>query len=162
MHSPVEARFWSKVDVRGDEDCWLWTASVINGYGNFSLPKEAGKRRNVRAHRWAFSHYVGEIPTGWYVCHRCDTPRCVNPRHLFAGTQTDNLKDASRKGRLRGWMAPGELNKRSKLTNDEVKNIRYLSSEGFTGASIQLLYPQVGRTCIYRIINGTRRSVEAG
>jgi hypothetical protein len=87
-------RFWEKVDKSGD--CWLWTASLSgNGYGHISV--SLGKFR--AAHRVAWEMENGPIPAGMYLCHRCDTPRCVRPSHMFVGTPSDNMKDCAAKGR---------------------------------------------------------------
>lgn len=75
--------------------CWLWTANIgRNGYGQIQI-----KRRPVPAHRAAWELFKGPIPKGMHVCHRCDTPACVNPDHLFLGTMSDNIKDSYAKGR---------------------------------------------------------------
>ncbi len=75
-------------------DCWIWTASVRRGYGQVKR-----NEKNAFAHRAAYEHYVGEIPKGLCVLHRCDNTLCVNPQHLFLGSQQDNVKDMMRKGR---------------------------------------------------------------
>ena len=89
----VEERFLSKIEKTAG--CWLWRGGCSgNGYGSFW----AGK--NVPAHRFAYEMFRGPIPSRMWVCHTCDTPLCVNPEHFFLGTSSDNLLDASRKGRL--------------------------------------------------------------
>lgn len=96
---PTETRFWEKVDRRTDDDCWLWTAGVDQrGYGKFwdGTYRDTGRPRMVRAHQWAYRHFVG--PTdGLSVMHRCGTPGCVNFLHcLVLGTKADNNRDRAR------------------------------------------------------------------
>lgn len=99
-------RFWSKVDCSGGPDsCWLFCGDVrADGYGQISLPRDAS--RKVKAHRLSWELANGAIPAGFLVLHRCDVPRCVNPRHLFIGTAADNMADMSAKGRVRGAAVP--------------------------------------------------------
>lgn len=82
-----------------ESGCWIWLGSVDkNGYGILSFYAE-GKRTHVRAHRASFTAFNGQIPEGFFVCHKCDVPGCVNPHHLFAGTALDNTRDMIAKGR---------------------------------------------------------------
>lgn len=93
----IEDRFWPYVEKT--DGCWLWTGRKNrDGYGYVSIDSKP-----VGAHRIAYSLNVGAIPDGLFVLHRCDTPPCVNPSHLFLGTNTDNMRDASGKGRLVGF-----------------------------------------------------------
>lgn len=88
-------RFWEK--VQKSDGCWLWTgAKNSRGYGVFTV-----MRRAFKAHRWSYAQSKGAIAEKMDVCHTCDTPLCVRPDHLFAGTRRENMQDASRKGRLK-------------------------------------------------------------
>ena len=81
--------------VKKSDGCWLWTGAIsIYGYARFL---HGGKNRF--AHRVAYTLFVGPIPDGMSVCHKCDTPRCINPDHLFLGTLADNMMDCVSKGR---------------------------------------------------------------
>lgn len=90
---PAAERFWPRVDKSGD--CWMWTGGTDHrGYGNFFL-----NGRAVKAHRAAWILTFGPIAKSQVLCHRCDIPLCVNPAHLFLGTQKDNIADMFKKGR---------------------------------------------------------------
>jgi hypothetical protein len=91
----IKDRFWSKVAIKGADECWEWKASRYpGGYGKFSI-----KDRYQQAHRLAWRLSNGEIPSGQNILHKCDNPPCVNPNHLFLGTQTDNMHDMMAKNR---------------------------------------------------------------
>jgi hypothetical protein len=90
-------RFWANVDKRGPDECWEWMASrKPTGYGQFMV---SGKMKRVHRYSWEL-HTGAPPPADMSLCHRCDNPPCVNPAHLFVGTQKDNIQDALRKGRL--------------------------------------------------------------
>jgi HNH endonuclease len=99
----IADRFWKKVEK--SDGCWLWIGTLHSkGYGwmKFTLSRStAGKKRKfvVRAHRLSWLLHFGEIPAGLGVLHACDKRRCVNPAHLFLGTDKDNWEDAKAKGR---------------------------------------------------------------
>jgi hypothetical protein len=102
--------------------CWRWTGYThIRGYGIVSL---RGKLQ--KAHRLFYEYFVGSIPDGMVICHHCDRPCCVNPAHLFCGTQRDNIMDCIAKGRARrGCEQRGARNNQAKLTDEHVRKIRY-------------------------------------
>lgn len=129
----LEDRFWSK--VRKGPDCWEWLAargknpSGSLGYGQFSIGSRVDKDRRMHAaHRVAWSITNGEIPVGLNVLHRCDNQACVNPEHLFLGTQRDNVSDMIAKGRKRP--AVGDRHGSAKLTEDQVRKIRQEYTRG--------------------------------
>ncbi|WP_292502878.1 HNH endonuclease [Mesorhizobium sp.] len=136
--SPITvARFWSKVTVTPiNEQCWQWNGAVNgNGYGNFRIPEYG--RGTVPAHRVAYMLCVGSMPAdGLVVRHNCDNPLCVNPNHLEAGTQADNMDDMTKRGRRVGRGLAGESNGSAKLTASEVATIRNLISDGSTNVAI--------------------------
>ena len=110
----LEDRFWSKVNK--NKSCWEWIgAKFSSGYG---VIRVSGKSK--RSHRVSYELNVGPIPEGMSVLHKCDNPVCVNPVHLFVGTQQDNMKDRGDKGRT----AKGEDSGVSKLTRKQVDKIR--------------------------------------
>lgn len=111
-------RFYSKVEKT--DGCWLWVgARGGNGYGVFAVGGDL-----VKAHRFAYLLERGPIRAGLRVLHRCDVRRCVNPDHLFLGTQSDNLRDMVAKGRHRPNPRRGERHHGARLTTADVIAIR--------------------------------------
>ncbi len=106
------ARFWSKVAVGSDFQCWEWQGECgDSGHGRFNKKK---------AHKIAFALIFGPVPAGKIVRHRCDNPPCCNPRHLQLGTQADNMADMVERGRS----ARGIAHAKAKLSAEQVAYIR--------------------------------------
>ena len=116
---PLAERFWEKVDVRSQDACWKWLASTKQG-GYGKIMGDDG--RFYLAHRVAYELLIGVIPPGLLLCHRCDNSGCVNPAHMFIGTQADNLKDMRAKGL--GNPPCGTRHPRARLTEQLVTQIR--------------------------------------
>jgi HNH endonuclease len=130
----IEDHFWSKVIVRG-YGCWGWCGSLhSDGYGLIGIKRRAeGYRKNFYAHRVSWKMFRGPIPKGLFVLHKCDNPPCTNPKHLFLGTNKDNMIDCSRKGRQNGKAKsnPGMKNGMAKLTDDIVRDVLYSNEPNF-------------------------------
>jgi len=135
MDEEAKARFMSKVDIGGPDDCWLWTGTLDkDGYGVMGVGD-----RKLRAHRLSWAIHNGPIPLSMCVLHRCDVPGCVNPAHLFLGTQADNMRDMTIKGRSRLVQHPapsGEGHPCAKLTEAQVLAIRAECANGATQTSL--------------------------
>lgn len=109
-------RFWKYVNKKSDDECWEWGLSTDkDGYGRIGV-----KNKSYLAHRVSRFIHNGEIPEGLLVCHTCDNPACVNPHHLFVGTNKDNMDDRDKKGRG----LQGTKNGRHKLTEEQVISVR--------------------------------------
>lgn len=115
MDDDLIKRFRSKYIIVPEAGCWLWEgACTPEGYGTLSF-----KNKTVSAHRLSYAIH-NEHPGEMCVCHRCDTPMCVNPNHLFLGTHKDNARDKIKKGR--GCI--GEDHGSAKLSVREVRAIK--------------------------------------
>ena len=128
--------------------CTLWMGCVDkNGYGRLTVNFE-----DCKAHRLAYQEHIGPIPRGMVVCHKCDTPGCINPHHLFLGTHADNIADRDAKGRH--VPTYGELNSSAKLDPAKVKAIR-----AFKGSQRQIA--EMFGVCQQTISNIKRRKIWA-
>lgn len=120
----IQFRFWKHVEKRGEDECWEWVGAKKNtksGYGSL-WDNEAKKSRLV--HRVSYEIAHGEIPAGKVVMHKCDNPKCVNPKHLMVGTGKQNVEDRARKGRSARNIFFGEQNPKSKITLEQAKFIK--------------------------------------
>ena len=141
-HPPIRVDvFWSRVDVGGDDECWLWTgAHNQNGYGRFRANGTV-----ALSHRVAYEIEYGPIPDGLVVRHACDTKACCNPQHLIVGTNHDNMRDAIDRGLLSA--------QKLKANWEMVDDIRRRASSGETARQISVGHV-LSRSQIYYIITG--------
>lgn len=120
--------FWNRVNKT--KTCWLWTGGKsAEGYGAVCI----GGRKSLLAHRFSWELVNSKIPKGKLICHKCDNPPCVNPKHLFLGDYSTNRLDMLKKGR---WPLCGEKHPRGKLKESQVISIRNLIKEGLTSRVI--------------------------
>lgn len=124
-------RFWKHVTATNG--CWIWNGALDkNGYGKIG----SFEGRDIRATHASWLLHRGEIPDGMRLCHQCDNPPCVNPDHLFLGTDAANHDDSAKKGRR----SRGERHHKAKLTADDVVLIRLKLSEHIPQRSIAREY----------------------
>lgn len=142
-------RFVEKVNKT--ESCWLWTGGTyVKGYGNFWNGEKL-----VSAHRFSFEYFNCPIPKGMCVCHKCDNVACVNPSHLWLGTQKQNLQDMYKKKRNRplNTYTSGSKHFGAKLSDIDVKTIRDVYKTGrFSHRELARKF-HVDRTTIGNILN---------
>ena len=152
MSKPMQItkeRIEAKVERIPEAGWWIWMgSSQVRGYGEI-----ISNNRKYLAHRASYEAFVGQIPKGMYVCHACDNVACVNPNHLFLGTQKQNLQDMKTKGRS----TRGEKNAMSKLTENDVRTIKkfFFTKEDVADKEIAKLY-NVCRQTINSIRNGRK------
>lgn len=145
----VEDRFWPKVDKRGEDECWPWLGGKDrDAYGTFFLRLDNNKYRGEGAHRVSYRLAYGDFDANLHVLHRCDNPPCVNPKHLFLGTNLDNIIDRNAKGRRRINWPRGDAHGGRKVCEADVREMRRAWSAGEK--------KQVELAAIYKI---TRRQV---
>lgn len=152
--SDLRDRILSKVIV-DENGCWNWTGSKNSeGYGNIGVgSRKDGTRKTLKAHRASYSVFVGEIPLGRDICHKCDNPSCVNPSHLFPGTEKENVADMDAKGR-RGFVL-SENHPKAKLTENDVMEARTLRKQGFSYYRLAKMYGVYRETMRQAVIGKT-------
>lgn len=142
--------FWSYVYIKDDDECWEWQAGTQGRYGLFH---DNGK---IGAHVFSFKiANPGIVLSGLHICHTCDNPLCVNPRHLFAGTAQDNANDKVKKGRsarLRGESSP-----HCKLSDEQISMIHELLSAGYKQQEIANRF-NISRSYVSNLKCNWRRS----
>lgn len=145
----IQQRFWEKVDIRGPDECWPWIAAVSkNGYGAFGF-----EGRVDGAHRVSFILTNGPISSGIMICHSCDNTVCCNPRHLWPGTQSQNMIDCSVKDRLSRTGLKQEKNPAAKLSMDKARRIRMLREAGLSLTRLSKEF-DVSKSTIISLLRG--------
>ena len=149
------------------DGCWIWTGKIgKNGYGSFAHIIN-GHKKFVLAHRMSYETFIGEIPKGLNVCHKCDNRKCVNPDHLWIGSQEENIHDAEKKGRMKrttGYkhteenkarfkLRRGEKAHKVKLKEKQVIRIKKMLKSNLTIREISEKF-NVSATCISSIKQG--------
>lgn len=147
--TPLMDRFWAK--VRKTDTCWLWTGCTRYGYGLIGSGGTFG--RMVLTHRLSWELHRGPIEDGLFVLHKCDIRACVNPDHLFLGTQDDNIKDMDSKARRRTVSPRGDKNPRAKLTEAQATEIIALSKQGTSERKLAERF-RVSRAAIRFVLSG--------
>lgn len=146
-------RFWAKVDKNGPipehrpelGNCWIWTGTLdTHGYG--VIGRGSGGAGLERAPRAAWMMLVGKIPNKFGALHKCDNPRCVRVSHIWTGNQFHNMSDCSFKNRMNTPNRVGENNGRSRLTCEQVDNIR-------------TLYPSLTKSQLSRLFRVTKTNI---
>ena len=131
-----------------DNGCWLYKNSSSGIYS-----KLRWHLKWYSTHRVSYECFIGEIPKGKVVCHKCDIPKCVNPDHLFLGTYAENMRDAFNKKR----MPVGEKNHFTRFTDVQIEEIRLLKSQGFTYLRLKRIF-NCSMTTIWSVLkNHTRK-----
>ena len=154
QHPPIEVRLFCRVSTpNGRDGCWIWKGTKTRrGYGMVHF-----EGYQQYTHRVAYQLTYGEIPIGMDICHRCDVPSCINPKHLFCGTRSANMRDAFRKGRTAGLLTSestsGEHNPKAKLSAADVLAIRSKRRTGVTNVSLARSYG-VTKETISMIVRG--------
>lgn len=148
----LENRFWSKVEKRSPDECWPWIGYMDrDGYGKIRINFKTHPSTIWGAHRVAYLIHHGEIRNDLFCCHVCDQPSCCNWRHLFMGTNQENIRDASMKGR----MANGARHVRAKLSSDQIIEMRMRYGEGSISTRKLASEFGIGKTEAHRIISHT-------
>ncbi len=131
--NPIE-RFWYYVDKRGEDECWEWKGHKSpEGYGHLHI-----KTGTTVTSRISWQIHYGEIPKGMLVCHKCDNPPCCNPKHLFLGTDLDNIQDRDKKKRNK--QCKGRNHYKAEIVEADVINIRNLNKEGMSQKELSKMY----------------------
>lgn len=154
--TPLLERFFLRFTASSDESCWEWTGTKRH-FGHGRLRESGAGSRELCASRLSYETFVGPVPAGMFVCHKCDNPGCVNPSHLYAGTQADNMRDKRVRNRQKGSRCHAAI-----LTEPQAKLIkaflgRHTPGQGKAGGQCSFLGRWFGVTnCAISDINRGR------
>lgn len=141
---PIKDRLIENSSIDQETGCWNWNGSLINkGYGQISI-----KGKNCQPHRISWKVFVGEIPKGMQINHKCHNSKCINPEHLYTGTQQENIRDMDLSNRRS--ISFGSKCNQSRLNDGLIKIIRDSLSKGSRACDLANEFG-VGRTCIANI-----------
>lgn len=150
----VRKRLLGQCEPDLNSGCWLWTGRIVqHGYGAIYVGRRGSK---VGAHRASYVVHNGPIPAGMFVCHRCDTPACINPAHLFLATGDQNMADMKAKGRARN--GAGTF---ARISRDEGRLIlrRWRETRNYAGTAREFNRSQSGvRNCVKTLLADTGAS----
>lgn len=162
MDSDVISRLYDKINVRSEDDCWLWKAARNpDGYGKFSL-----QGRTIGAHRAILTLKLGrDIAEGLQACHRCGNRRCANPHHIYEGSPSQNAADRETHGtaargersgarKHRERMARGEQHGRAKISAARVEELRHQYATGHFTCGDLAREVDVSPSAVNRIVTG--------
>jgi hypothetical protein len=131
----VLERLWAKSTGHSDDECWEYWGKDAQRAGHVRIRKDDKQRMFVHRLAWE-AHNAEPVPAGLYVLHRCDNPKCFNPKHLFIGTLKDNMQDMHKKGRGR---PPSKLTKeqRKEIARSSLSSTILAEQYGVTSARIR-------------------------
>lgn len=144
-------RAWNKKEITweaNENGCWICTSHKIGSNGYVPVNEN---RHKILAHRLMYERKYGKIPDGLCALHKCDVRNCVNPDHIFLGTYADNVADMDKKGRRKSGRVKGEKHGKSKLTIEQVKEIK--TSSGIKNVEFARKF-NVSETCVCDILKG--------
>lgn len=151
----VKRRILSKT-IKTESGCWLYPGTKKNKYGHAGISIHD---QNLFVHRVAYEVFIGPIPDSLQVCHTCDVPNCVNPQHLFIGTQQNNVDDMWQKGRaVKPPKLIGLCNHKAVLTKGQVKEIQQRVAAGAQQREVAAIF-NCSQSTVWRIYHQLTRAV---